>query len=108
MRVYGYLSQFDMDKDSLILQILEVFIKLNHIAGFTTVKRSDLTEMENGLVLLEVHELQELFSSVTQNAITALQKVDADIQAIAKEGIRRLEAMDRDADLVESANMLQL
>lgn len=96
-----------MDKDSLILQILEVFIKLNHIAGFTTVKRSDLTEMENGLVLLEVHELQELFSSVTQNAITALQKVDADIQAIAKEGIRRLEAMDRDTDLVESANMLQ-
>ncbi|MDD2744929.1 MAG: hypothetical protein PHU93_00140 [Candidatus Gracilibacteria bacterium] len=96
-----------MDKDSLILQILDIFIKLNHIAGFTTVQRSDLTEMENGLMLLEANELQALFSSVTQNAITALQQVDADIQAIAKEGIRRLESMDRDADLVESANMLQ-
>lgn len=96
-----------MDKDSLILQILEVFIKLNHIAGFTTVKQSDLTEMENGLMLLETQELQTLFSSVTQNAITALQQVDADIQAIAKEGIRRLESMDRDTDLIESASMLQ-
>lgn len=107
MREYGYLSQFDMDKDSLILQILEVFIKLNHIAGFTTVKRSDLTEMENGLVLLETSELQALFSSVTQNAIDALQKIDADIQAIAREGIQRLEAMDRDADMTESTIMLQ-
>jgi len=74
-----------MDKDSLILQILEVFIKLNHAAGFTTVKRGDLTEMEQGLILLETHELQTLFNSVTQNAINALKKVDADIQAITRE-----------------------
>lgn len=55
---------------------------------------------------LENHKLQELYTSITKDAIEALRKIDADIQEIANAGMRKLEAMEYQEEMAGNAFIL--
>ncbi len=88
-----------MNHAVLVTLIMEVYIKLNHIAGKVDMKREHLQEMEFNLLRLELEDLQKLYVNLAENAIETLQKIDINVQTITNKGMQKLESIERDKDM---------